>query len=63
MLGQRMNAILKSGAIVGGLLMMLAMPSLARAVDVSDAAHFFSAEALEKAAGEPEVQARHVRHS
>ena len=48
MLGQRMNAILKSGLILGGLL-LLGMPTVARAVDVSDAGHFFSAEALEKA--------------
>ena len=48
MLGQRMNAILKSGLILGGLL-LLGMPTAARAVDVSDAGHFFSAETLEKA--------------
>ena len=43
-----MNTILKSGIIAGGL-MLLALPSVARAVDVSDAAHFFSADAIEKA--------------
>ena len=47
MLGQRMNAIGKLGALLAGL--MLFVPSLALAVDVSDAGHFFSPEALEKA--------------
>jgi uncharacterized protein len=43
-----MNAVLKSGMNVGAFL-LLAMPSLVLAVDVSDAGHFFSPAALEKA--------------